>query len=179
MHAQTGIHEAHQDVGSHGKRRRITREEGGRGAVFAKRDTIKEEIQRRIVDGRGIAGVEHAERGSGIATHARLAGPHCGFAETRGVDRGTDRGVLHRVDFTEEQRDIGIVGDAGIRCACNGPSAYRRGRFGDHHHSVEPHGALDGRVRARLKQVRAGPGSRPGVLPFENVRRFLRLMVRS
>ena len=43
-----------------------------------------------------------------------LPGPNLGLAESRGTDSLADCVVLDGIDFTEEHRDIGVVGDARI-----------------------------------------------------------------
>ncbi len=50
---------------------------------------------------------------AGLPQCARLAGPNVGLAEIRRVDRSADSVVLDRVDFAEQQRDLGVVVHAG------------------------------------------------------------------
>lgn len=43
-----------------------------------------------------------------------LPGPNLGLTESSRIDSGADCGVLDRIDFAEQQLNVGIVGHAGI-----------------------------------------------------------------
>ena len=78
-----------------------------------------------------------------IATLPGLATPRQRRPDPRGLNGIQDRGVLHRIDFTEQQGDVGI--DSRARIA----------RIRDYQHAVQPHRPLDPRFGAGLEQVRA------------------------
>jgi len=161
VHPQAGVHQAHQNraAGGHRGRRRRVHRSGRRGLVESA--AVDQIIQRRVVDGRWIAGLESRIRvavgKNRIAAAAVQTRPHLGLAESRRPDRGLDRRVLDRIDFAQQQRNVGVVGHR--RGGPDGRIRRRRrcgGRIGHHQDPIQAHRALDRRVCAGLDQVGAG-----------------------
>ena len=116
VHAQARVDHAQHHAclraggghGRHGQR--------GRGGAV-ERDTVNQVVQRTVVDRRRVAGVRDTRSGVRVATFAGRAVPHLGVAESGCVHRRGDRGVLHRVDFAQQQRNVLVEGDV-VRLRC-------------------------------------------------------------
>ncbi len=164
VHAQAGVDKAQQQLAVGGRRGRAGQRPqlgrtGNAGAI--ERNAVDQVVGRAVVDRRRVAGV--VRRRSRIAALAGLSAPDVGLRECFGANRRCDRTVLHRVDFAEQQRQVGVIGQCArrARVGAAGRSADDRSARHDQH-AVQAHRPLDRGVRAGLDQVRACPQVAPG-----------------